>query len=69
MVESINIDTMATSLAPTEEEDDDSLGIFTSGDLLKHTVLFPSGTNGALLQCTVVLNYKRYQQKLVCLVL
>ncbi|XP_008217642.1 kinesin-associated protein 3 isoform X1 [Nasonia vitripennis] len=48
MVESINIDTMATSLPPPEEEDDDSLGVFTSGDLLKHTVLFPSGSNTRL---------------------
>ena len=45
MVESINVDTMASSSVPTEEDEDedDHIALFESGDLLRHTMLFPTG--------------------------
>jgi len=45
MVESIGADS-TTHLLP---DDDDSLSPFISGDLLKHTILFPSGNISYLL--------------------
>lgn len=40
MVESIGTDSINHMLP---DDDDDSLSPFISGDLLKHTILFPSG--------------------------
>lgn len=42
MVESINVDTITSSL-PAPEEEDDGLAPFGSDNFLKHTMLFPSG--------------------------
>lgn len=45
MVESINADNMVNSISlPAEDEDnDDGFAAFRSGELLEHTILFPSG--------------------------
>lgn len=53
MVESIGADS-TTHLLP---DDDDSLSPFISGDLLKHTILFPSGNINIFFMarsCTIV---------------
>ncbi|XP_014204184.1 kinesin-associated protein 3 [Copidosoma floridanum] len=50
MVESINIDSIAGSLPPAEEEgmdDEDSLVPFSESELLQHTMLFPSSSSGS----------------------
>ncbi|XP_058806309.1 kinesin-associated protein 3 isoform X2 [Phymastichus coffea] len=47
MVESINVDTMASSFT-IQDEDDDSLLPFTSGDLLKDTMFLPSSSSAKL---------------------
>jgi hypothetical protein len=43
MVESINGDTIASNFPAPDE--DDNFSSFASRDLLKHTMLFPSGTS------------------------
>lgn len=48
MVESTTTDS-TTHLLP---DDDDSLSPFMSGDLLKHTILFPSGSYSLVSFCT-----------------
>ncbi|XP_014221190.1 kinesin-associated protein 3 isoform X1 [Trichogramma pretiosum] len=49
MVESINADAMTVSL-PLAEEDEDNYVPYLSGDLLKHTMLFPSANVGMKLK-------------------
>ncbi|KAJ8672674.1 hypothetical protein QAD02_003934 [Eretmocerus hayati] len=49
MVESINIDAMASSSSMSiPDEEDDNFTSFANGDLLKHTMLFPSGINAKM---------------------